>query len=187
VTFKEFLLIESVVVVSGLHGDEPAGNVAAEAFIDMPNITVIKNINNTGKRREGKYDLNRQFEKGTSEKADNILKAVLEKKPKVVISLHEDFEGKGVYCYCSNGIAPLLKDILPNLNIKLVKSAYGDKAENGVITDTKAPFPNSLEESLSKRNIEYCTIETPTKLNLKERAHIHKTIVKQILKKLKIT
>lgn len=184
VTFQKYLLKESIVIVSGLHGDEPAGNVASKEFKGMEGITVIRNINNTGKRRDGKCDLNRQFEKGTSDKADLILKAILKRNPKLVISLHEDFDGQGVYCYCSEGIASILKDILPKLNVKLVKSAYGDKAENGVITNSNAPWPHTLEQALDKRHIEHCTIETPTKLDLEERAKIHTTIVRELLKRL---
>lgn len=182
VSFKKFLLKKSVVIVSGLHGDEPAGNSAALAFKDHPEVTLIRNINNTGKRRLGKKDLNRQFGKGTSKTADKILQLILKKKPKLVISLHEDFDGEGVYVYCSENLKNKLTQLLPQLKIKLVKSAYGDRAENGVITNSKAPWHNTLESVLTKLNIPYCTIETPTKWDYNKRVSIHQKIIDALIK-----
>lgn len=53
ISFKSYILRESVVIISGLHGDEPAGNIAAKDFKGIEGITVIRNINKTGKRRDG--------------------------------------------------------------------------------------------------------------------------------------
>ena len=103
--------------------------------------------------------------------------------PKIVISLHEDFDGKGVYVYCSTDIKNKLETILPKLNVKLVDSAYGDKASNGVISDTEDPYHGTLEEQLSKMNISYCTVETPTKWSYEKRANIHRQVVSALIEK----
>jgi len=171
------------VIISGLHGDEPAGNEAAKCFRGIEGIAVIRNINKTGKRRDGRVDLNRQFGRGNN-KTDRILDVIKRKSPGVVISLHEDYDGEGVYVYCSSELSGLLKDILPKLNVTLVKSAYGDRAENGVITNSKDPYPGTLEQALDRMNIKHCTIETPTKWGYEERADIHRKIVSAIVKKL---
>lgn len=172
-----------VVIVSGLHGDEPAGNEASRYFKGVPGVEVIRNINTTGKRRDGRVDLNRQFGKN-NKKANSILEFIKNKNPKIVISLHEDFDGEGVYVYCSKNLGKFLQDLLPTLNVPLVDRAYGDKAINGVITDCKAPWHNTLEQSLEEFSISYCTIETPTIWNFNTRVSLHITITQAIIQKL---
>ena len=49
---------KTFVIVSGLHGDEPAGNIAAQFFTNKKNVHVISNINCTNKRRMNGKDLN---------------------------------------------------------------------------------------------------------------------------------
>ena len=87
-TFKQY--VSPVVIVAGIHGDEPAGNIAAQYFTNHKGVKVIKDINLSGKRRfEGK-DLNRQFGRSTCKIADQILNNIIELNPKLVICLHED-------------------------------------------------------------------------------------------------
>ena len=72
---KDTLILESlyesigeqpIVVTGGMHGDETAGNVAADRFKNKKGIFVISHINSTDKRREGPIDLNRHFEEDDS-------------------------------------------------------------------------------------------------------------------------
>jgi serine/threonine protein kinase len=43
------------------------------------------------------------------------------------------------------------------------KQYDGDETEKGVIVNGNQPYDGTLEKSLKKRNINYCTIETPSK------------------------
>jgi hypothetical protein len=79
----------------------------------------------------------------------------------LVISLHEDDETDGVYAYCSPEIHDKVKAALSKSLIPLTDSAHGDMADKGVISDGNQPYKGTLERALRRRNIPYCTIETP--------------------------
>ena len=151
------------VLVSGIHGDEPAGNEAVKYFKNRKNIYIISNVNKTGKRRLNGKDLNRHFDSEDSTAIqDNILNKILEINPKLVIDLHEDDEVDSVYAYCTKDIEDNVKKALSDLGVKLAKRAHGDNTDDGVIVNGKQPYKNTLEKALKKRNISYCAIETPS-------------------------
>ena len=80
---------KTFVIVSGLHGDEPAGNIAAQFFTNKKNVHVISNINCTNKRRMNGKDLNRHFDTpDENDLQDKILLKIEEMNPSIVISLH---------------------------------------------------------------------------------------------------
>jgi len=171
------------VIVSGLHGDEPAGNFAAEYFKDYPNVKIFSYFNEDGTRRKNGIDLNRHFD--TEDEGDmqkKLLNEIEKINPSLVISLHEDNEINGVYAYCSPELSDKIQKILLNGNFLLADTAHGDNTENGVITQGKQPYPGTLERALKRRNIAYCTIETPSShINIRERVKILVSIVKSIL------
>jgi hypothetical protein len=151
------------VIISGLHGDEPAGNLAAEYFKKKSNIKVFSNINNTNKRRIDGKDPNRHFDTDDKNDLQDRLLAEIEKiNPKLVISLHEDDEIDGVYAYCSSDIEDKVKKSLLKSKIKLTTKAHNDITDDGVITNGQQPYKGSLERALKRRNIPYCTLETPS-------------------------
>jgi hypothetical protein len=173
---------KEVVIVSGLHGDEPAGNYAARYFFNNPKILVIDNINRSGKRELNGKDINRQFGKGTDELADSILQTILEAQPRLVISLHEDTDADKPYAYCSDSLISKLQNIFKDLNIDVLGGTiYGDKLEDGVVVDTDQHWSGTLESQLEDNNILYCTIETPTNIDLKERVKLQVSIVEALL------
>jgi hypothetical protein len=45
ILFAQLLNKKTFVIISGIHGDEPAGNKAAEYFKNQKNVYVISNIN----------------------------------------------------------------------------------------------------------------------------------------------
>jgi predicted deacylase len=184
-TFKEYLSSKNnkIVIISGLHGDEPAGNIAAKFFENDKNVYVISDINSTNKRRMNGRDLNRHFD--TPDKndiQDKIILGIEKLKPSIVISLHEDDEVDGVYAYCSTDLEECIKKCLDGIDIKILKNAHGDKTDDGVITNGKQPYKGTLERALRRRNISYCTIETPSKKeSLEERITCLKQIVSNII------
>ena len=168
---------DPVLIISGIHGDEPAGNLVANYYKKIPNVYTITNINPTAKRRYNGKDLNRYFNKPKGVQA-NIIEQIKNIQPKLVINLHEDDEAKNTYVYCSVSLANKVKNILKHFNIKTAKTAHGDVTDDGVIINGKQPYDGTLEVYLDQIKIPYCTIETPsTFLPLKERIYIQKTII----------
>ena len=180
---ENFLNKKTFVIVSGLHGDEPAGNIASQFFTNKKNVHVISNINCTNKRRMNGKDLNRHFDTpDENDLQDKILLKIEEMNPSIVISLHEDDEVDGVYVYSSPDLEEYIKKCLDGIDLKILKNAHGDKADDGVITNGKQPYKGTLERALRRRNISYCTIETPSKNeNLKKRVDCLKKIVFNII------
>jgi len=171
------------VIVGGIHGDEPAGNIAAKSFKGRSGVVVFSDINKTGHRRLKGVDPNRHFDQDDSlPEEDKLLEDIIALKPRLVIALHEDDSTDEVYAYCSPGMKDKLQAVLAKLDVPLAKSAIGDKADKGVITDGHLPTKGTLERALRKRDIPSCTIETPSaKMFLEERVSIHKKVVESLL------
>jgi len=130
----------------------------------------------------GKY-LNRHFDTpDENDLQDKILLKIEEMNPSIVISLHEDDEVDGVYVYSSPDLEEYIKKCLDGIDFKILKNVHGDKTDDGVITNGKQPYKGTLERALRRRNISYCTIETPSKNeNLKKRVDCLKKIVFNII------
>lgn len=179
---EKFLDKKTYVIISGLHGDEPAGNEAANFFKNQPNILIFSNLNPTKKRRYDGKDLNRHFDTNDKNDLQDKLLAKIEKlKPYMVISLHEDDEVDGLYAYCSSEIESVIKNALKKSNFKLANSAHNDNTNDGVITNGDQPYKGTLEKALKRRNILYCTIETPSKENFEKRVDCMKKIINIIV------
>jgi len=174
-------------IISGLHGDEPAGNVAANYFNNKSNIFVFANLNPTDKRRLGGKDLNRHFDtKDSSELQKSLLTKIEELSPSLVISLHEDDEIENAYAYCSYEIKDIVKSAFRNIEVNKAKYAHGDKTDNGVIVNGKQPYSGTLERALKRRNILYCTLETPSRDKLENRIKCLKKLVEDIIRQYSI-
>lgn len=180
---ENLLSNKTFVIISGIHGDEPAGNAASQFFKNKKNVYVISNINKTNKRRVDGKDLNRHFDTpDNNDLQDKILLKIEELNPSVVISLHEDDEVDGVYAYCSPDIEEYVKSCMNNIDLNISKNAHGDKTDNGVITNGKQPYKGTLERALKRRNISYCTIETPSSdENFEKRVDCLKNIVHNLI------
>ncbi len=174
---------KTYVIVSGLHGDEPAGNIAAKYFKNLPNVKVYSNLNKTDKRRLDGKDPNRHFDTDDqNDLQDRLLSEIEKLNPTLVISLHEDDEVDGVYAYCSPEIEDKIKNALMKSKIQLAVKAHGDDAEHGVISNGQQPYKGTLERALRRRNIPYCTLETPSSSEeIETRAKTLISIVKDLV------
>lgn len=171
----------SALVVSGIHGDEPAGDKAAQKLKDSAD--VVSDINPSDKRRfEGK-DINRHFDKPTEGKVQKtILDIIRKKKPSKVIALHEDDEVDKPYAYSSESLKDETREALKEY--RTASSAHGDKTEDGVISKGKNPPDGSLEKALDDRDIPRVTLETPSKSqNMNKRVETQLDVVKKLLGK----
>lgn len=171
------------VIVGGVHGDEPAGNIAADYFKNKDNIYVFSHINKSHKRRFNGKDLNRHFDQnGQTKIQKDIISKIEEIKPLLVICLHEDDSLDGIYAYSTPKIKDKIKECLADVNFKKMKFAHHDKTDGGVIFNGKMPVKGTLEKALAKRNIDYSTIETPIKqMPVEDRAKIMVKLVKGII------
>jgi hypothetical protein len=172
-----------ILLIGGIHGDEPAGNLAAQKFIGVKGIDVIYDVNQTGKRRLHGVDPNRHFgEDDEIPEEKMILGTIDELKPSLVISMHEDDTTDQVYAYSSPDMKEKVQAVLAELNVELAKSAIGDKTDKGVITTGHLPTKGTLERELRKLGISSVTIETPVRMyELEERVALQVKIVKGLL------
>jgi hypothetical protein len=171
----------SALVVSGIHGDEPAGDKAAQKL--KGSADVVSDINPSDKRRfEGK-DINRHFDKPTEGKVQKtILDIIRKKKPSKVIALHEDNEVDKPYAYSSESLKDDTREALKEYST--ASSAHGDKTEDGVISEGKNPPDGSLEKALDDRDIPRVTLETPSKTqDIDKRVETQLDVVKKLLSK----
>ncbi|MDA0747752.1 MAG: M14 family metallocarboxypeptidase, partial [bacterium] len=101
-----------VLICAGIHGDEPAGPEAVQAFLRRDlgpllehfSFLILPCINPTGyaaNRREttAGIDLNRQFEKEASPEVQFVKQALNERRFAFVADFHEDWEATGFYMY----------------------------------------------------------------------------------------
>jgi len=172
-----------IVIIGGIHGDEPAGNIAAKKYEGKKGIVVIADVNKTGERRLDGVDPNRHFDKKDSLPIeDEILSKIEDQKPRMVIALHEDDTTDEVYAYCSPGMEDKVKAALKSLDVPLAKSAIGDKTDEGVIVRGHLPTAGTLERALRKRDIPSVTFETPVEsYDLKDRVDLHVKLVNFLL------
>jgi len=177
-----------VVLVGGIHGDEPAGNIAAKKFKGRKDVVVIADVNTTGERRLDGVDPNRHFDKKDSLPIeDEILSKIEALQPRLVIALHEDDTTEEVYAYCSPGMKDKVQAVLAELGVPLAKSAIGDRADKGVIVRGHLPTAGTLERALRKRDIPSVTIETPVKsYDLKKRVELQVQAVEGLLVQMRV-
>jgi hypothetical protein len=171
----------STLVVSGIHGDEPAGDVAAEKLKGTTD--VISDINPTDKRRFRGKDINRHFDKPVEGSIQQKLLDIIDsKRPSKVVALHEDDEVDKPYAYSSPSLAHEVKEALKDKDT--ATSAHNDKTDDGVISEGKNPPKGSLEKALDNRGVAHATIETPSKSqNMGERTKTHLDVIKSLLAK----
>ena len=174
----------SILIVSGIHGDEPAGDIVSSYFKSYPRVQVLSDINQSLKRRFQGKDLNRHFEEeGEGPIQKNIEETIEELSPSLVIDLHEDDEASGLYAYCSSSLKDLVISALREGDLKIASSVHGEEAEEGVIINGKQPYRGTLERYLKRREIPYITLETPSSLYpLQERVEAMRRVVKYILR-----
>lgn len=178
-------------ISTGIHGDEPAGPLAALELLQENNwpenaeIFLLPCLNPAGfklNRREnadGK-DLNRDYRNPqTAEVRAHI--AWLERQPKfgLTLQLHEDWESNGFYVYELN------PDNLPSLAAKIVEAVArvcpvdlselieGRPAQNGIIRPVTDPrvrpdWPEAFYLMTHKTSLSY-TLEAPSDFPLKTR------------------
>lgn len=188
----------TIVMVAGHHGDEPAGPLGLLDYLeDRPDpevrILAFPLLNpagyDRGTREDRKgHDLNRQFFSRRGD-AQDILKAVHLESIRFLLSLHEDPEADGFYCYQQNckPLANKVRDLADEEYFKIFKEKQrkplpGEPLpkDRGLIKDGIISPPhvarNTLEDRLWAQGVPYFVPETPGTAELADRVRFMKEV-----------
>lgn len=192
-----------VFVIGGVHGDEPAGFMAAEDIatwaIDSGTLLVLPSANQgaicyqTRTAPEGS-DLNRVFPgslagNGTEQLAAEIYQVMTEFEPDWVIDLHEaqNFEhdlkgalGQTFLCPEEAGAEDIMGELIASVNRTVLLDEYRFTMLRGVA-------PGSLAQAASHLGAHSLIIETCQRMPLEERIKMHRQVVSALLYLLGVT
>ncbi len=175
----------NILIIGGIHGDEPAGVLAAVElasmdYIDTQCVKILPCANPVGyvndTRENGdKEDINRQFDDGHTQEEEKILKDLVAQAD-ILITLHEDDTHDGCYVYAPTVHQDVghkaLAEMSKTLPIENSKSIFGDPTDRGLITnfDLKKPkHGNSIEGYGKKLGVPSFCLEVPGKADLTAR------------------
>jgi murein peptide amidase A len=190
---------------AGVHGDEAApvtallewaeGNIALlqrESFVLVPLFNPAGLQANTRADEHGQ-DLNRCFQDAAHPHLAGWHRAMLGRRFRAAVMLHEDYDAQGVYAYELSGLngksalscEPMLEAAAAWIPRDLRRKIDGFSARQGVIRPRVVPgaMPG-LPEALVLRQ-EYAaatfTFETPSEFGLLERVAAHRAILDQVV------
>jgi hypothetical protein len=186
-----------VYLSAGIHGDEPAGPLAAlelmkaGAFANEIHWLICPALNpgglalGTRENRQG-HDLNRDyFLRETMEVAAHARWLSRDRVPDMFISLHEDWESEGFYFYEINlkedepdRVASVLSAVAPHFEAEPGPEIDGHEVREAgwIYHGAEADLPDAWPEAifLAKRGCPLSfTFETPSKALLKDRVAAH--------------
>jgi Succinylglutamate desuccinylase / Aspartoacylase family len=188
---------------AGIHGDEPAGPLAALELIqkkDWPEnaeIFLVPCLNPAGftqnqRGNAGGIDLNRDYRNSKSAEARAHI-AWLERQPRfdLYLCLHEDWESHGFYLYEQNPDArpslaeKIIAAVQPVCPIDLSENIEGRPAHNGIIRPNIQPherpdWPEAFYLITQKARLGY-TLEAPSDFPLTTRVNALVTAVNAAL------
>jgi hypothetical protein len=184
-----------IVLVSGLHGDEPGGPLGLFDFyqkcdVNKANFLLLPILNPYGfykstRKDDMRRDLNRAWDKNDRQMVIKSKKLLLQFRPNVLFSLHEDKNVDGFYLYPSANFSQALcrlicKKIGKYINPITDGEIYGDRVENGIVSSPNVQKPKhakSLEYFFEKKDIPNITIEIPANIDLGIRKKIYSSLL----------
>ncbi|HEY1170074.1 MAG TPA: succinylglutamate desuccinylase/aspartoacylase family protein [Verrucomicrobiae bacterium] len=180
-----------IYISTGMHGDEPAGPLAALRLLEEnewpedAEIWLLPCLNPTGfpsntRENRNKVDLNREYH-GSKEAEVIAHIAWLEKQPKfdVALCLHEDWESHGFYVYELNPderpsySEPMIEAVSKVCPIDLSHEIEGRPAQGGIIRPSIDPasrpqWPEAFYLLQHKTRLSY-TLEAPSDFPIRPR------------------
>lgn len=195
-----------VYLSAGIHGDEPAGPLAALRLMECGDFPeshswmICPALNPEGlelgtRENAGGADLNRGYlTRENEETAAHVAWLEEHPVPDVFVSLHEDWESRGFYFYEIN-----LEEDRPERSEAILRAVSGYYApEGGGLIDgheirgpgwiyhgAEADLPDSWPEAiyLAKRGCRVSfTFETPSRSDLETRVAAHQAAVREMLR-----
>lgn len=192
-------------ILSGLHGNEPAGPEAMFDFFlkhlstanNDVNLFLMPLLNPHGFNRfirkdANNTDMNRQWDKTSRKLIKNLKKLFLDQNFDLVISLHEDPNVDGFYVYGGRYIKGEKLEAIASILEKFMKpikdgEIYGDPVFKGMVEDGNEDKPKhkkSLEFFFDKNSVPNVTVEISAKDKIESRVKIYRTFLAKILKML---
>lgn len=167
----------NIVVIGGIHGDEPAGICAAlelfaKEYPASQMLTIIPCANPTGytrnTRENGKgEDINRQFDDDRLQAEERVLRDIVGQAD-VLITLHEDDVHDGCYVYAPKTHANIGKGTLNAMSKHVPAFAgdivFNDPSNKGLITNFDKENPKhvrSVEGFGKKMGVPSFCLEVP--------------------------
>lgn len=155
-----------VYISAGIHGNEPAGPWVIEKllresfFDDQVNWHLVPMLNPTGlalgtRENADGVDLNRDYKTGTTKEIAAHLKWLKKQSATeydLMITLHEDWESPGFYCYTiipkdrEQILAHIFESVKNISPINLSEEIEGAKAKGGFIIHDLETFDDVLED-----------------------------------------
>lgn len=195
--------LPNIAILSGLHGNEPAGPYGVYDFLqdnsdqNICNLFLVPLLNPHGfnrhiRRDANKSDMNRQWDDSSRKLINRLKKLFKGKNFDFVLSLHEDDSVEGFYVYggktISNSqlqiVANILKTHLPPIEDGEI---YGDPVYKGIVEESNEDKPKhykSLEFFFDKIKVPNVTIEISGSLPLDQRIKIYSQFLTKFLKRL---
>jgi predicted deacylase len=190
----------TIIITGGIHGDEPAGSLAAQKLTNLkPNkgkLYIFPSINKKGLKNNNRYlkneiDLNRSFpgneEGNAGEKLAARLFMFIDKKADMVIDLHESkYFAKENSEYFGQSIIAGQHDRSIIITMNVVSKA-NEEIDNNIeeFIINSYPAKNSMVWAVDKYiKIPSFMVETSKQMSLEKRVNYHIQIVKLILEEM---
>jgi protein MpaA len=197
----------AIYMSAGIHGDEPAGTEALitwaekntrvlkqRPFFIVPCINPWGLVNNSRKDSLGR-DLNRTFQNDAIPEIAALRKALGTRLFSLALTLHEDYDGQGLYIYEIEGELPYWGEVLlevarPHVPADLRPSIEGREANRGVV---RRPLDMKIFEEMGLPEAVYLhllkcprvyTVETPSEYGLDRRVRTHMVIIDECIRRL---
>ena len=193
-----------VYLSAGIHGDEPA---SCEGLLKWAedNLSILNNhsfliypclnpwgLENNSRLDASGTDLNRIWNRSNHPLVSPILQKTRDLKLDLVVTLHEDYEGQGIYLYepgkggRPNGNARRILDSATTIIPKdLRKIIDGRKAHDGVIRPRPSSVPSDgTPEALHFFCAHDCpalTIESPSEFDFYRRTKAHRLMLEECI------
>jgi hypothetical protein len=183
----------NIYLSAGIHGDEPAGPLAALRLLqenlwpDDCEVWLLPCLNPTGyilnsRENEGRKDLNRDYRHLESEEVAAHVRW-LERQPRfdLTLCLHEDWEAQGFYIYELNPdgkpalAEKMITAVAPQCPIDLSPVIEGRAAQSGIINPSLDPVARAQWPEafwlIQHRTRQSCTLEAPSDFPLATRVN----------------
>lgn len=198
----------AIYISAGIHGDEPGGTEALitwaeknirllrrRPFLLVPCINPWGLVNNS-RTDSARRDLNRLFRDGEATEILALKRAIGRRRFSLVLTLHEDFDGCGIYIYELQGATPywgeaLLEAARPHIPPDTRDVIEGREAAHGLVRraiDMKFFETIGLPEAVYL-HLQGCrrvfTVETPSEYSLDRRIHAHIAVIDECIRRLR--
>jgi hypothetical protein len=198
----------TIYISAGIHGDEPAGTEAliawAEAntrllrrrpFFLVPCINPWGLVNNARMDSRGR-DLNRVFQNDAVAEIAALKRTIARRRFALALTLHEDYDGLGIYIYEIQGACPywgeaLLEAARPHLPAETRRVIEGRECVGGLVRrtlDMKLFTQIGLPEAVHLHLLgcpRVFTIETPSEYGLDRRVRAQVAVIEECVRKAK--